>query len=98
MGSDIFFLLCLVEEGEGKDGDGCCTPDIQGFICRGTSIFAMGPSRNFSFHNEARPSGRTGRALSFAWSAHLVSNQIRPGRGWGSTPLSFLIACMEQGA
>ena len=45
---NVFFLLRLVEEGEGEDGDGCCAPDVQEFSCRGTSIFAMGSSRKVS--------------------------------------------------
>jgi len=28
VGGDVFFLLRLVEEGEGEDGDGCCIPDV----------------------------------------------------------------------
>jgi len=47
-----------------------------------TSIFVMGPSRNFGFRDEAWLSGRTCRALSSTWSAHLVSDLIRVGKGW----------------
>ena len=36
--------------------------------------------------------------ISSAWSTHLVSDQIRPGRVWGSTPFSFLTVIMERGA
>jgi len=97
VGGDVFFLLRPVEEGEEKDGDGCCASDVQGFVCRGILIFTMGLSRNFDFRNEARLSGRIGRALTSTWSAQLVSHQIRPSRGWGSTPL-LLTSCMEQGA
>ena len=98
MGGDVFFLLCPVEKGEGKGGDGCCALDVQGFVCRGTSVFVMGPSRNFDFCDEARLSGRTDRALASTWSAHLVSDQIRSGRGWGSVSFSFLTACMRAGS
>ena len=63
MGDDVFFIF-LVEKGEGKCGDDCCTLDVQGFICRGTSVFAMDPSRNFDFRDEAMLSGRTGSAFT----------------------------------
>jgi len=66
MGGDVFFLLHTVEEREGEDGDGCCAPDVQEFVCRGTSVFAMGSSRKVSLRDEARLSGRIGRALSSA--------------------------------
>jgi len=52
-----------------------------------TSIIAM-----------SRLLGRKINVLAFAWSAHLISDQIRPGRGWASTSLSFLTTIMEQGA
>ena len=55
-----------VEEGEGEDGYDYCAPDVQEFICRGTSIFAMGSSRKVSFRNKARLSGRIGRGPAFA--------------------------------
>jgi len=81
-----------MEKGEGKGRDGCCALDVHGFVCRGTLVFAMGPSRNFSFHDEARLSGRTCKALTSIWSAHLVSDQIKHGLGLDA--LSFLTVCM----
>jgi len=41
-GGDVFFLLHPVEEREGKDKDDYYAPDVLGFVCRGTSVFAMG--------------------------------------------------------
>jgi len=51
-GGDVSFVLCLVEEGEGKDGDGCCTLDVQ-FVCQGVSVLVIGSSINFSSCDEA---------------------------------------------
>jgi len=63
--------LCLlssspVKEGEGEDGDSYCTSDVQEYVCRGTSIFAMGSSRKVSLRDEAPLSGRLGRAPASA--------------------------------
>ena len=52
-GSDVFFFLCPVKEGEGEDGYDCRTPVVLEFICRGKSVFIMGPSRKVSFRDEA---------------------------------------------
>ena len=82
--SSSFFIRWRKER---EGGDGCCASDVHEFIYRGTSIFAMGPSRIFGFRDEARLSGRIGMTLASAWSAHMVSDQIRPGGGWGSMPL-----------
>ena len=97
-GSDVSFLLRSVEEREGEDGDGYRDPDVQEFVCQGALVFVMGSSRSFNFRNETPLSGRTGNVLVSAWFAHLASDWIRSGRGWGSTPLSFLAAIMEQGS
>jgi len=48
-----------MEEGEGEDGDHCCAPEVQEFVCRGASVFVMGPSRSFNFCNEGLLSGKT---------------------------------------
>ena len=76
MGSDVTFLLCPVEEGGGEreDGDDRYTPDAQEFICRGALVFAMGPSRNFGFRDEAWLSGKTRNVLVSAWSTLLASD------------------------
>ena len=63
---DVSLLLCLAEEGrEKEDGDGCCAPDFKEFVCRRALTFAMGPSRSFGSHDEARISGKTGNVSSF---------------------------------
>jgi len=65
-GGDVSFVLCLVEEGEGEDGDGCCTLDVQEFVCQGVSVLVMGSSINFSSCDEAQLSGWTGYVLASA--------------------------------
>ena len=47
MGDDVSFLLRPVEEEEGENGEGCCAPDVQEFVCQGALVFVMGPSRDF---------------------------------------------------
>ena len=89
VGCDIFFLLCLVEEREGENGDSCCASDVQEFGCRRTSVFAMGSSRKVSLRDEAWLSGRISTALASAWSVRQVFDQIGPGWSWGSTPLFY---------
>ena len=76
-----------MEEGEGEDGDGYCTLDIQEFVCRGTSVFAIGSSRKVSFCDEAQLSRKIGRAPVFAWFVHLVFDQIGPDWNWGLVSL-----------
>jgi len=93
-GSDVSFHFCLLEKREGEDGDGCCAPNVQEFIYRENSVFTMGISRNLSFRDESRLSGRTKNVLVSAWSALLASDQIRSGRGCGSMSLSFLASIM----
>jgi len=62
-----------VEKGEGEDGDGCCAPDVQEFVCQGVSVLVMGSSSNFGSHDEARLSGRTENVLTSTWFAYLNS-------------------------
>ena len=52
-GGDVFFFLCPVKEGEGEDGYDFHAPIVLEFICRGKSVFMMGPSRKVSFRDEA---------------------------------------------
>ena len=90
MGGDVFFLLHLVEKGEGENGNGRCTLGVQESVCRGVSVLEIGPSRSFGSRNEAWLSGRTKNVLASAYSANLDSDHKRPGRGWGLTPFSIL--------
>ena len=60
MGSDVFFVLCSVEEGEGEDGDGCCTPNVPESTFQKVSVLVVGSSSNFGSCDEAQLSGRTG--------------------------------------
>ena len=78
VGGDVFFLHHPVEEGEGEDGNGCCTPDVQEFICRGTSVLVMGSSRKVSLRDEAWMSGRIGRTPA-SLLACMVFDQIGLG-------------------
>ena len=50
-GDDVSFVLHLVEKGEGDDGDGYCTLDVQEFICQGVSVLVMGLSSRFDSCN-----------------------------------------------
>jgi len=79
VGCDVFLLIHPVEEKEEDNGYGCCALDIQEFGCRETLVLAMGSSRKVSFRDEARLSGRIGRALVSVWSVRLVFDQIGPG-------------------
>ena len=97
-GGDVYFLLPSVEEGEGKDGNGCYAPDIHESVCQGVSVLVMDSSSSLGSRDEARLSGRKRNVLTSAWSAFLDSGQNRPGGGWDLNPLSFLIANIEQGA
>ena len=77
-----------MEEGEGEDGDGYCTSDVQEFVYRGTSVLVMGPSRNLSFRDDARPSGSIGKFLLLPHRS--VWSLIRSGRaGVKARHLSF---------
>ena len=60
-----------MEKGEGEDGDGCCAPDVQEFVCQGVSVLVMGSSSNFGSRGDARLPGKTGNVLASAWSEHL---------------------------
>ena len=51
---DVSFVLHLVEEGEGEDGDGYCALDVQELVCQGVLILLMGSSKSFSFYDEAQ--------------------------------------------
>ena len=52
------FLVRSVEKGEGEDGNGCYTPDVQESVYQGISLFGMDSSGSLSFHDEAQLSGR----------------------------------------
>jgi len=54
-----------MKEGEGEDKNG-------GDGGRVTSFFVMTLSCHFDFYDKARLSEMTGKALTFAWSVHLV--------------------------
>ena len=95
MSGDVSFLFRPVEEGEGEDGDGCCAPGAHESVCRGVLILTMGPSRSFGSRDEAWLLERTGNFLTSAWSAHLDSDQNRPGRSGGSMSISFLAMIMD---
>ena len=82
VGRDVF-LLRPVEERKRADEGGYCAPDIQESSCRETSVFATGSSRNASFCDEARLSGRIGRVLASVWSF----DQIGLVWSWGSVSL-----------
>jgi len=83
-----------MKEGEEEAGEGRCAPDVQKFGCRGTSVFAMGSSRNVSLRDEARLSGRIGRAFASAWFVWFLIRSGRPGVG--ARHLSILIACKRK--
>ena len=65
----------------GEDVDGCYAHDVLEFVCQEISVFAMGSSRSFGFHDEARLSGRTENILTSTWSAYLSFDHIRLDRG-----------------
>ena len=48
-----------MEEGEGKDGDGCCTLDVQESICQGVSVLMIGSSSGLGSCDEAQLWGWT---------------------------------------
>ena len=58
-GGDVSFVLRSVEEGEGEDGDGCCTPDVQESFCQRVLVLVMGSSNSFDSCDETQMSGRT---------------------------------------
>ena len=60
---------------------------FRSLIAGGTSVFAMGSSRNVSFSKEAQLLGRICRVLVSAWSVRLVSDQI--GLVWSSSLVSL---------
>ena len=97
-GGDVSFVLRSVEEGEGENGDGCCTLDFQECVCQGVLVLVMGLSSSFCSCDEAQLSGWTKNVLPSAWSARLDSGQNILGRSWGLTPFSFLAANTKQGA
>jgi len=79
-GDNVSFLLHLVEEGEGEDGNGCRAPDAHESICQGVWAFVMVSSRSFS-SREAQLLERIGNALAYTWFKRLDSSRNRPGRG-----------------
>ena len=82
----------------GEDGDGCCTLDVQEFICQGVFVLVIGSSSIFGSYDKAQLWGWIRNDLSSAWSVCLAFGWNRLGSGWGLTPLSFLVANIEQGA
>jgi len=45
VGGDVSFVLRLVEEGGGEDGDGYCALDVREFVCQGVSALVMSSQR-----------------------------------------------------
>ena len=80
VGGDVSFVLRSMEEGEGEDGDGCCTLDVQEYVCQGVSVLMLGSSRSSSSGDETQLWGWIGNDLFSAWSARLASGWSKLGR------------------
>ena len=52
-----------MEEGEGKDGDVCCTPNVRDFIYQGVLVLAMGSSEVSTL--VTRPNCRDGHGMTY---------------------------------
>ena len=76
VGYKDFLLFYPMKEREREDEGGCHAPDVQESSCQDMSVFAKGSSRNISFCDEARLSGRIGRVLASTLYARLIFDQI----------------------
>ena len=57
MGDDVSFIFRSVEEGEGEDGDDCCTLDVEESFCQRVLVLMMGSSSKFGSCDKAQLSG-----------------------------------------